>query len=344
VSLQFTVTPNVSPLQCAIGLNVFKYHHTVSPPGLHTAATLALLLLLVAWSHLRPSSYLRGREALALALRLLAATSPVLSELALLVATQVARNALQAGAAGGGAAFLAGLLFVSHAPRLAIMGLGLPLHAGAHAVLQLAMLVLARREDVDTCMALLTAGASVPIGAVGRLDRHCSGGGSLPHCGGASRPAVDPHIAAMVGDWHASFSVVSMWLRPLLPLPRALGPAQQCQMLLSMFQLSLGLAVPVLVHWVREARMYHSWQLQQQQAGQQQAGQQQAGQQQAGQQQGAVVRTAGSSGPDPAVGPAKDRVYIWTWWAVEQVNAPVVVLIAGALLAGVWEILTAAIP
>lgn len=251
-------------------------------------------------------------QVLAISLRLLHVTSPLMNSLALLIGSQVgAPPALRAGLASE-AAFLAGLVFVSHAPRLALLGLGLPLTAGLQLPVQLAMVAAAGRHNQETCLAVLT---------------HTPWADGRPP---APAPGATP-AARMVWRLFASLAMLANWMRPVLPLPSTLDAVQQCRVLLGMLQLILGLCIPVLVHLALEARIYrtHRRSL----AARAPAGASATG---------AGLAGAASAGWRQPPG-AMDWVYRHAWRALKGINAPAAVLAATLVLGTLWELLTATV-
>lgn len=256
-------------------------------------------------------------QVLATFLRLLHVTSPLMNSLALLIGSQVgAPPALRAGLASE-AAFLAGLVFVSNAPRLALLGLGLPLTAGLQLPVQLAMVAAAGRHNQETCLAVLT---------------HTPWAGGRPP---APAPGATP-AARMVWRLFASLAMLTNWMRPVLPLPSTLDAVQQCCVLFGMFQLTLGLCIPVLVHLALEAHIYraHLYRAHRRAL----AVRAPAG----ASATGAGLAGAASAGRLQPPG-AMDWVYRRAWHALKGTNAPAAVLVVTLVLGTLWELLTATV-
>lgn len=309
------------PVQVAVTINTVKYrHHLHASDFLHLAASMTLALALYPWSRRLPSHYQRWREVVCCVLRVYLTIMPLFRPLALLIGTQVCRRT---GLQERLVLFTAGTAFISHGVRLAILGLALPIRAGAHAALQLALVLLAAQQNEQTCRVVLTAGASLagirgesaagPLSVPGSSSSTCSSSGCM------HSPEEELAAAAVSGMMRVQFSAVSfvsMWLRPALPLPPQLSVAQQCRCLLGMYLFFLGFLVPVLVPMLVESRMY---------------AEHRSGQGHSGGQEGTVP---------PEEKCVMARVYVAVWRCVERMNAPTLACAALLVLAVTWEAIT----
>lgn len=69
-----------------------------------------------------------------------------------------------------------------------------------------------------------------------------------------ANPAATPLAAEMLGSVYYTFSTLPMLLpHPLLLPAVAASPAAQCRCVLGMLQASIGLLMPVMVHWWLES-------------------------------------------------------------------------------------------